>query len=204
MPPIPITEHGLSERAREKAHHSLGKFPPTGAGSANGQERAFPHAHQSIINLVVYSAMGKENRAALAIGSRAAPAARGAWACVFAQTRARQAHATSTMHGIPHVSPQRRPKNQGQMRRIRQSSSMRRTSQRAPAPVTTSAGPATAMGAPKETPWPWRGGGGGGGGALPENLWAHHGPLPCAAQKKLMRIPNSLACAPSRVVSNSR
>ena len=57
-------EHGLSERAREKAHHSLGKFPPTGAGSANGQERAFPHAHQSIINLVVYSAMGKKNMSA--------------------------------------------------------------------------------------------------------------------------------------------
>jgi hypothetical protein len=56
-------EHGLSESAK-KPHHSLGKFPPTKAGSTNGQERAFPHAHQSIINLMVYSAMGKKNMSA--------------------------------------------------------------------------------------------------------------------------------------------
>jgi hypothetical protein len=40
------------------------QFPPTKAGSTNGQERAFPHAHQSIINLMVYSAMGKKNMSA--------------------------------------------------------------------------------------------------------------------------------------------
>jgi hypothetical protein len=58
----PIPHRARAFRKREKARHSLGKFPPTSAVSANGQERAFPHAHQSVMNLVVYSVMGKKKK----------------------------------------------------------------------------------------------------------------------------------------------